>query len=101
MTQEQIEQKEKEMRKENPEMFTHPDLQPGEVWLGDHLCDIVPIHVDTYKENGMPSARRGDKPVEGKLKRTKGTFDFYPIFVNLQELIVAEDEYKQKKAQKV
>jgi hypothetical protein len=44
MTEEQIQQREQEMRNEHPEMFTHPGLRPGEIWFADKVVDMYPSH---------------------------------------------------------
>jgi hypothetical protein len=49
--------REAELRKEYPKMFSHPGVKPGEVCLGEQLCDVVELNVDLYRKAGMPSVR--------------------------------------------
>ena len=89
----QIEAEEKRWRNEYPEMFTHPELKEGEVWVGDVLSDLLLAQVHSYRSNGVPTARCG-KPF---LKLRQGHQETYnPIFMNLHELIIANEECKKK-----
>jgi hypothetical protein len=98
----QLVKREQELREQYPAMFSHPECRSGEVWIGDQLCDVAVINVHIYKTLGMSSARADSKkPVMGKLKGHDEEFEFWPIFVNLREFILAEEAHKQKDQQPV
>ena len=88
-------QREKEMREQYPDAFTHPELMPGEVFIGSQVVDVVYLNVGIYQQNGVASARVGN-PTLGKLKGFDREFQFHPVFVNLHELIVAEEKIKKE-----
>lgn len=90
-----MDQQEKEMREQYPDMFTHPELLPGEVFIGSQVVDVVYFNVNIYRQNGLPSARVGN-PTLGKLKGHGEEFQFHPVFVNLMELIAAEEKIKRE-----
>lgn len=91
MNPEDIARRERELREKCPEMFDHPDAMPGEIWFGDYWIDVVPITVRVFRELGIPSARAGSKPVMGKLEGYEGTLEFRPVFMKVEELIVAAE----------
>ena len=77
-------------------MFDHPDLREGEVYLGNMIIDAVAVQIGIYHCNGMPSARRGKTPIMGKPRGSKDNqeFEYFPMFVNLRELIAAEQAHQ-------
>jgi len=91
-----------ELREQYPAMFSHPECQLGEVWVGDVLVDIVPIQVSRYKKGGLSSARVGKAfqkaiELEGKTGRKEATIlQHHGIFANLREyLSVVEAQAKK------
>ncbi len=100
MNQSEIGSRAREMREEWPDMFTHPELKEGEVCINDGVvCDAATAQAAVYRSIGLTSARLG-KAFLGKLKGSEQDFQFYPIFADLNELIIAEDADKRKKKKK-
>ena len=88
-------QLEKELREKYPHMFTHSDLQPGEVWIGDQCDEVVHLNAYLYQTNGVPSTRVGKERV--KISREgKEEVDGRSIFMNLKELLIANEKCKQE-----
>lgn len=94
MSPEEISQREQELRIEHPQIFAHPELRPNEVWLGDCLVDLVHSELFAYHQNGIPSARIGEMSVP---RRVHGvTYAHFPIFAKLREVILAQEQLKQR-----
>ena len=97
MNPKEIAEKEREMREKYPDMFNHPELKDGEVYIHSGIvCDAADAQVAVYKSAGLTSARLG-KAFLGKLKGLDGDFNFHPIFANLEEVIIVEDKYNKEK----
>lgn len=93
MTEEMILAEEKRWRREYSEMFSHPELQEGEIWIGNKLADLVLAQIVSYRSGGVPSARHRI----GFLKEFKGNqLTYYPMFMNLRELIIANKKCKKE-----
>jgi hypothetical protein len=105
MDEAQILKRELELREQCPEMFSHPECLPGEVWLGDQVVDVVHMNAGIYRNAGLTSARVGNArmgKITGQLSGVAGKpvereFDcrFHGIFANLHELIIEEEKHKQ------
>ncbi len=94
-------QLENELREGCPQMFTHPDLMQGEIWIGDYIIDVVGLQAGLYRSHGIPSTRVGTKPVMGKLKQFPNEeFEFRSVFMNLREFLIANEKYKQEQKYK-
>ena len=93
-------EREAEMREKSPGMFSHPGLQPGEVWLGDQAFEFAKINTIMNQSHGMPSARLGKETVmvptgvNGKVENCPGR----SMFVKLDELIAAIEKYEQEQS---
>ena len=87
-----MKQKEQEMREKFPHMFVHPELRAGEVWAGDCLIDVVSINAQIYRNEGVPSTRISPNPTMGKIKGIEVDMEFRAVFMDLKELILAEEK---------
>ncbi|KKQ03901.1 MAG: hypothetical protein US18_C0029G0004 [Parcubacteria group bacterium GW2011_GWB1_36_5] len=88
---------EAEMREQSPAMFTHPGLQPGEVWIVDQVIDFALVNVALHRQHGMPSARFENETRTMVSVEVNGRVEKYPghsMFVKLDELItvIEKDE---------
>jgi hypothetical protein len=107
MKNDEVSQEIAKWRNESPAMFTHPELQKDEVYLGDQILDVVYYNVSAYQSNGMSSARWGDTKVSktinsvvglGKRARNKELeLLALPVFMNMFELASYEIEHRKKK----
>ena len=85
--------REQELRERYPAIFTHPELLPGEVCVGNDVGEFLELQLDMYHKNGMPSARIGNKPAVNTLDSDDKMYQLFcrPLFVKLTELISAEE----------
>jgi hypothetical protein len=47
------------LRTKFPEMFSHPEVKPGEVWIGDFVIDFVAAQLGIFASHGCKSVRVG------------------------------------------
>ncbi len=78
---------EQEFRQEHPEMFTHPDSLPGELyWMsyphGTLGCSNPAQFVEVLKQQGLSTARYGDTYCV-----PEGGIPFTPIFISITEYL--------------
>lgn len=85
-----LEQREQELRKQYPAMFSHPQLKEGEVCLGIYLCDVAALNTRSYQVAGLTSARLG----EGVINPSDG-FQYDPIFASLREYLEVSHKHEQ------
>ncbi len=93
MDQARFAQRARELREQCPAAFSHPELQAGEIWVGNWLLDAVGVQVAVYRENGMPRSRFDPTPTYGPIRGSKGTFPYHAVFIRLDEYIAAEEKY--------
>ncbi|MEI6553511.1 MAG: hypothetical protein WCO09_02990 [bacterium] len=95
MTEQEMKERIAEAQRQNPEMFEHPELKTGEIHLGDAVCNIAIAQVEEYKRTGLPSARLGNI-FSRKIEELRQEFEYFPIFANLCEIIIADEQYRNK-----
>ena len=105
---EQYAERIEKLKQDYPAMFSHAELRPDEVCIGEIIIDVVGLNVGTLKANGLPSARRSETPV---LKTVKvwtlrngrdeeialPNIQFYPVFVDVYEYFQAIEADEKKK----
>ncbi len=92
-------QREKEMREMYPKQFNHPEIRPGEIWLGDQIFDLAIAHQMIYSTNGLPNTRLGNPSLREREGCGDFKFDYRPLFADLQEVLALEEKSAQEKKQ--
>lgn len=92
-------QKEKEIREKYPQKFSHPEIRPGGIWLGDQIVELAMANEMVYRANGLPSIRLGNPSLRKREGCGDFEFDHRPMFANLQEVMALEEKYKLEKQQ--
>ncbi len=92
MTEEEIDEKEREYREGYPQAFSHTEARPGEACMADLMCDAVLPQLASYHGSGLLSARPGNNYVP-----QGGIMTYTPIFANIREYIVIENAHEKSK----
>ena len=91
-----LDKREKELREQYPDSFSHAELRSGEIYLGYYIAEAAGPQASIYRDHGMPSARVSLTPIMKWYKDIR-KITYYALFVNLRELIEAEEKERLKK----
>ena len=91
MNKELLEQRERELRNEYPDMFDTPDLEIDEVCLGVIMVDAAEIQASLYNSKGLKTARVG---VTDLFPNESG-ITYRAIIVKLKEYLELDERYRQ------
>ncbi|MBP9709226.1 MAG: hypothetical protein KBD78_16445 [Oligoflexales bacterium] len=77
-----------ELRTKYPDMFSHPKLQEGEIYIDSQLTEVAAVNAAYRRSAGLTSARIGETFLR---KNEDGSeFTYNPIFANLQQYLELE-----------
>ncbi|MEY2664542.1 MAG: hypothetical protein RIT04_350 [Candidatus Parcubacteria bacterium] len=91
-------EREAEMRKNYPAMFDDPELQEGEIWIGDEACEVLGFNVNMMRKQGLSTLRVGPND---RLHTPKGKdyqIRYRPIFANRDQYFALLEAHESKTA---